>query len=87
MLQDTKVHLDACRCRKLLNFRIWPGEDGRAWDLSVRACHRALHAVKHLAACNKERVYCMLNRTIANMIGQGSGLHDAVENCQGLLGC
>lgn len=29
----------------------------------------------------------MLNRTIVNMIGQGSGLHDAVENCQGLLGC
>ena len=27
----------ACRCRKLLNFRIWPANDGlKAWDQSVR---------------------------------------------------
>ena len=86
-MQDTKVDLNACRCRKLLNFRIWPGEDGRAWDLSVRTCRCASHAVRHLAPCNKQGVYCLLNETIANMIGQDSGLHDAVGNCRGLLGC
>ena len=28
----------SCRCRKLLNFRIWPTDDGvKAWDQSVCA--------------------------------------------------
>ena len=35
------VHADilgAHRCRKLLNFRIWPSSDGsKSWDQNVRA--------------------------------------------------
>lgn len=30
-------NMAVCRCRKLLNFRIWPSADGsKSWDQSVR---------------------------------------------------